>query len=105
MSRFYDHDIKAARVAYGSFNGMHETKHDVPSWTAHIILNKAFRFTDQSAGQVVNDLIQQAYRKPLNTPAQQEFSTHRGHRTWIVRCVFAPLVHGAQFSIKETTRL
>jgi hypothetical protein len=105
VTRYYDHDIKAARQVYGPFNVMHDTKHEITSWTAHIILVKAFRFTDEAAGITVNELIKQAQMKPLNTPARHDFSTHRGHRTWIVRCMFAPFVTGSLFSIKETTRL
>jgi hypothetical protein len=105
MSRFYEHDIKAARVAYGPFDVMHGTEHKVSAWTAHIILVEAFHCLDEAAGRLVNDLISEAHHKPLNTPAWREFSTHRGHRTWRVQCVFAPFVAGSLFGIKETTQL
>jgi hypothetical protein len=82
------------------------TAHEVPSWVAHKHLVTVFRFPDEDASHVVEDLIREAR---TGMPGQSwrtarwDFTSHRGRRTWRVSARFAPFVSGSLFNITEVT--
>jgi hypothetical protein len=92
---------KAALELYGPWVGrpMHDTpKAGVPSFIAHELLVRVFRFTDADAGSMVNTLIHEARMKP---EASDVFGTHGGKREWEVTAVAAN--PATLFWIKELT--
>lgn len=100
-------DIKAAHVVYGGpFNAkVHEpARAEMPSWTAHILLVKVFRFTEADASSTVNCLIRDASMSYPRKVASTVFASHGGKREWTVTARFAPFVQGSIFSIRERER-
>jgi hypothetical protein len=98
-----DADVAEARRVYGGpLNGpYHAVPIPVSSWVAAVILHKVFRFAEADAHEIVNDLIRGASCAHPNHVARTEFTSHRGTRTWLVTCRFAPYVQGSIFEIHE----
>lgn len=76
---------KTALEMYGPWVGkpMHDTP-VVPSFICHTLLVKVFRFTDEEAGKLIDELIRKARSVPEDMPCFREFTTHQGTRTWQV---------------------
>jgi hypothetical protein len=85
---------------YGPWVGKpaHDTPKPVPSFIAHELLVRVFRFTDEQAGSMVDDLIHRAAMKPA-WEAQTEFATNKGARSWIVSASHS--TPATLFKIKE----
>ncbi len=81
---------KTALEMYGPWVGKaaHDTPVPVPSFIAHVLLVKVFRFDDAEAGNIVDDLIHQARMKP-DWEGSREFVTNKGTRAWIVQAATA----------------
>jgi hypothetical protein len=85
-----ERNLKIAVDLYGLWVGkpMHDTPTPVPSFIAHTLLVKVFRVPDETAGEMVNELIKEARQKP-DWEATREILTHGGKRAWVVSAATA----------------
>ena len=91
-------DILTAERCYGSaldVRPRHRMARECPSWTAHLILVRAFGFAGEDASDMVSELITESGGR--FAPVFSEFGTD--DRTWLLGCTYAPFISGSRFNI------